>query len=157
MPTPPLVWLPFDSAVLGDVPDGLRYEVVDPTRHVPGSVAEVAYYVTPYRLGSEAADVLPAMSRLQVVQTLTAGVDAVIPQVSSLVGVHLGADAAHTYDEAKQTDEALFGRFFHEMLARGVALAPGAYEVLFPGLAHTDEVIDAIGAAAVEAVEAAVR
>lgn len=87
MPTPPLVWLPFDSAVLGDVPDGLRYEVVDPTRHVPGSVAEVAYYVTPYRLGSEAADVLPAMSRLQVVQTLTAGVDAVIDRVP--VGVTL--------------------------------------------------------------------
>ena len=30
------------------------------------------------------------------------------------------------------------------MLRRGVAMAPGAYEVLFPGLAHTDEVIDEI-------------
>ena len=37
------------------------------------------------------------------------------------------------------------------MLDRGVALAPGAYEVLFPGLAHTDEVIDEIGARAEEA------
>ena len=43
-----------------------------------------------------------------------------------------------------QTDEALYGRFFHEMLSRGVALAPGAYEVLFPGWAHTDDVLDEI-------------
>ncbi len=77
-----------------------------------------------------------------------AGIDAVIPQVSSLVGIHLGSNAVRTYDDAKQTDEALFGRFFHAMLDRGVAMAPGAYEVLFPGLAHTDDVIDTIGAAA---------
>jgi glutamate-1-semialdehyde 2,1-aminomutase len=32
------------------------------------------------------------------------------------------------------------------MLDAGVAMAPGAYEVLFPGLAHTDAVIDEIGA-----------
>ena len=29
--------------------------------------------------------------------------------------------------------------FFHAMLDRGVALAPGPYEIVFPGLAHTDE------------------
>jgi len=28
------------------------------------------------------------------------------------------------------------------MLKRGVALAPGAYEVLFPSLAHTEKLID---------------
>ena len=85
-----------------------------------------------------------------------AGIPAVVPRVSTLVGIHLGTDAVHTYDDAKRTDEALFGRFFHEMLDRGVALAPGAYEVLFPGLAHTDEVIDAIGERATEAAAASV-
>jgi glutamate-1-semialdehyde 2,1-aminomutase len=40
------------------------------------------------------------------------------------------------------------------MLDRGVALAPGAYEVLFPGLAHTDDVVDRIGAAALDAAAA---
>ncbi len=84
-----------------------------------------------------------------------AGVDAVIPLVSSLVGIHLGSNEVRTYDDAKRTDEALFGRFFHAMLDRGVAMAPGAYEVLFPGLAHTDDVIDAIGAAAMEAAATA--
>jgi glutamate-1-semialdehyde 2,1-aminomutase len=34
--------------------------------------------------------------------------------------------------------------FFHAMLRRGVAMAPGAYEVMFPGLAHTDDIVDAI-------------
>ena len=32
--------------------------------------------------------------------------------------------------------------FFHGLLDRGVALAPGPYEVLFPSLAHTDDDID---------------
>ncbi|QCW50391.1 2-hydroxyacid dehydrogenase [Nocardioides dongxiaopingii] len=72
----PLVWLPFDPADLGEVPAGLRYEVVDPVDgDVPGSVGDVAFYVPPYRLGSEVADVLPRMSSLEVLQTLTAGVD----------------------------------------------------------------------------------
>jgi glutamate-1-semialdehyde 2,1-aminomutase len=40
------------------------------------------------------------------------------------------------------------------MLRRGVALAPGPYEVMFPGLAHGDDVLErvteAAGAAAAE-------
>ena len=35
------------------------------------------------------------------------------------------------------------GPFFHAMLRRGVALAPGPYEVLFPGLAHDEAVLAA--------------
>ncbi len=70
-----LVWLPFDPAELGDPPEGLRYEVVDPTVHVPDSVGEVRFYVPPYQVGSRVAEVLPRMTGLEVVQTLTAGVD----------------------------------------------------------------------------------
>ena len=84
-----------------------------------------------------------------------AGIDAVIPRVSSLVGVHLGATAPRNYVDAKTTDVDRYRRFFHGMLERGVAMAPGAYEVLFPGLAHTDDDIDAIGDAADEAAAAA--
>ncbi|HEU5082607.1 MAG TPA: glutamate-1-semialdehyde 2,1-aminomutase [Acidimicrobiales bacterium] len=80
-----------------------------------------------------------------------AGIPAVIPRVSTLVGVHLGPTAPRTYDEAKTTDVERYRRFFHAMLGRGVAMAPGAYEVLFPGLAHTDDVIDEIVARAREA------
>ena len=71
----PLVWLPFDPDLLGDPPTGLRYEVVDPTEQVPDSVAEVEFYVPPYQVGPRVGEVLPRMTGLKVVQTLTAGVD----------------------------------------------------------------------------------
>lgn len=74
-PLSPLVWLPFAPEELGDVPAGLRYEVVDPTVAVPSSVGDVAFYVTPYRMGPEVGDVIEQMTSLQVVQTLSAGVD----------------------------------------------------------------------------------
>jgi len=71
----PLVWLPFDPSLLGDPPGGLRYETVDPTKDVPDSVTDVAFYVTPYAVAPAVADVLPRMTNLEVVQTLSAGVD----------------------------------------------------------------------------------
>jgi glutamate-1-semialdehyde 2,1-aminomutase len=80
-----------------------------------------------------------------------AGIEAVVPRVSTLVGLHMGPMAPRTYEEVKATDEDLYRRFFHGMLDRGVAMAPGAYEVLFPGLAHTDDVVDAVGEAAASA------
>ncbi|MGB0099187.1 MAG: 2-hydroxyacid dehydrogenase [Nocardioides sp.] len=70
-----LVWLPFDPAVLGDPPAGLRFEVVDPTEHVPDSVGDVRFYVPPYQVGPQVSEVLGRMGNLEVVQTLTAGVD----------------------------------------------------------------------------------
>ena len=71
----PLVWLPFDPVLLDPPPPGLRYEVVDPTEHVPDSVAEVEVYVPPYQMKPAVADVLPRMTSLRLVQTLSAGVD----------------------------------------------------------------------------------
>lgn len=71
----PLVWMPFDPAELGEVPAGLRYEVVDPTKGVPESVGEVELYIPPYQMRPAVADVLPRMTSLRVVQTLSAGVD----------------------------------------------------------------------------------
>jgi phosphoglycerate dehydrogenase-like enzyme len=73
-----LVWVPFDPADLGEVPAGLRFETVDPTKDaVPDSVADVEIYVPPYNLRPAVADVLPRMTSLRVIQTLTAGVDAI--------------------------------------------------------------------------------
>jgi glutamate-1-semialdehyde 2,1-aminomutase len=87
-----------------------------------------------------------------------AGLPAVVATAGPLIGLHLGATAPTTYAEARTTDEAAYARLFHALLRRGVALAPGAYEVMFPGLAHDDatmdRIVEAAGAAAVEAVEA---
>ena len=77
----PLVWLPFDPSELGDPPTGLRYEVVDPTVEVPDSVGDVRFYVAPYQMGPAVGDVLPRMTSLEVVQTLSAGVDNVRSRV----------------------------------------------------------------------------
>lgn len=79
--TQPLVWLPFDPAELGEPPAGLRYEVVDPTVAVPDSVRDVRFYVTPYQMRPAVADVLEQMTSLEVVQTLSAGVDNVRDRV----------------------------------------------------------------------------
>ncbi len=73
-----------------------------------------------------------------------AGLTLVAPVVGSLVGIFLGPVAPTNYAEARTTDEAAYARLFHAALDRGVAMAPGPYEIWFPGLAHTDDVIDAI-------------
>jgi phosphoglycerate dehydrogenase-like enzyme len=70
-----LVWLPFDPAELGDPPEAFTYEVHPSLDEVPESVGEVEIFVPPYSVGPEVRDVIPRMSSLRIVQTLTAGVD----------------------------------------------------------------------------------
>jgi glutamate-1-semialdehyde 2,1-aminomutase len=86
------------------------------------------------------------------------GLAVLAPSVGPLVGLFLapvadGPLAAPTeYTGAKKiAGNGAYGRFFHAMLRRGVALAPGPYEVLFPGLAHDDAVLDRVVEAAGEA------
>ena len=74
----------------------------------------------------------------------SAGFTAVVSRVATLVGLFCGSTAPENYDEASTTDEQQYAKLFHAMLARGVAMAPGAYEVMFAGLAHTDELIDEV-------------
>jgi glutamate-1-semialdehyde 2,1-aminomutase len=86
-----------------------------------------------------------------------AGLQAVLPRVGSLLGCFFGDVAPADFDEAKVlADNGVYPKVFHALLERGVALAPGAYEALFPSLAHSDEVIDETISIAVEAAEAVV-
>jgi glutamate-1-semialdehyde 2,1-aminomutase len=72
------------------------------------------------------------------------GVPAVVPRVGPLVGVFFTDVAPSDFDEADAAARnGVYPRVFHALLARGVAFAPGPYEVLFPSLAHTDADIDA--------------
>jgi glutamate-1-semialdehyde 2,1-aminomutase len=77
-----------------------------------------------------------------------AGVPITVPVVGPLLGLHFSAIPAVDYDTARTTDEKAYARFFHALLGEGVALAPGAYEIAFPGLAHDEDVLDDIAAAA---------
>ena len=84
-----------------------------------------------------------------------AGVAAVLPRVGPLLGIFFTDTAPHDFDSAKAAaDNGVYPRFFHGMLDRGIALAPGAYEAIFPSLAHGDEEIEATIAACAEAAAA---
>jgi glutamate-1-semialdehyde 2,1-aminomutase len=83
------------------------------------------------------------------------GLAVCVPVVGPLVGLFLSPSepiaapvnyvAAHAL-----ASNGLYARFFHAMLRRRVALAPGAYEVMFPGMSHEDDVLDHVVAAAGE-------
>jgi glutamate-1-semialdehyde 2,1-aminomutase len=85
----------------------------------------------------------------------SAGLPITTPVVGPLLGLHFSDIPAVDYDTARATDEDAYARFFHAMLHEGVALAPGAYEIAFPGLSHTDDVIDEVIEAAGRAAVAA--
>jgi glutamate-1-semialdehyde 2,1-aminomutase len=85
-----------------------------------------------------------------------AGFAAQFPVVGSLAGMYCNDDDLPVdFAGAKHTDEAAYARFFHAMLAEGIAMAPGAYEALFVGLAHTDDVLEQIAEAAQRAAKVA--
>jgi glutamate-1-semialdehyde 2,1-aminomutase len=102
-----------------------------------------AYATLSARAGRFAAALAGAMR--------SAGLAVEVPVVGPLVGLFLGDRVPVDYDQARTTDVGRYARLFHALLDRGVAVAPGPYEVLFPGLAHTDEVLDLAVAAAAEA------
>jgi glutamate-1-semialdehyde 2,1-aminomutase len=76
-----------------------------------------------------------------------------VPRCGTLVGVFCRDEPVHDYEDAKAA--AATGKYpglFHGMLDRGVALAPGAYEILFAGLGHGPEEIEKTAVAAAAAV-----
>jgi phosphoglycerate dehydrogenase-like enzyme len=85
----PLVWLPYDPSLLGDLPTNLRYEQVDGD-HLPASIDEVQLYVLPYRFSTTDGEALARMPRLRVVQTQSAGIEHVQAYVPDGVALHNG-------------------------------------------------------------------
>lgn len=90
-----LVWVPFDPADLGEVPDGLRVEQVDlQGEDVPDDVDRVRFLVMDYRFGGRERHLFDRMTRLEVIQTQTAGVEhvsAAVPEGVTLCngrGIH---------------------------------------------------------------------
>ena len=81
-----------------------------------------------------------------------AGVPVTINRVGAMMTLFFGAHAVRNYADAKQCDATRFASFFHEMLERGVHLPPSQFEAWFPGVAHTDEIIDRTIAIAAEAL-----
>ncbi len=74
--------------------------------------------------------------------------------IGSMFGLYFRATPPRTFAEVMQCDRERFNRFFHAMLAKGVYLAPSAYEAGFVSAAHGAAQIDATLAAAREAFKA---
>ena len=76
------VWLPYDAwrRELA-LPAGADVDVWEGTGEPPASLGDVRFYVLPYLAGPEPARLIARMASLEVVQTLTAGVDDVRPLV----------------------------------------------------------------------------
>jgi glutamate-1-semialdehyde 2,1-aminomutase len=72
------------------------------------------------------------------------GVPAEITQGATLVGVRFTNEAVTDYAGAQRADHALYSRWFHHLLRKGVFVAPSSYEAMFPGLAHDPSHISAI-------------
>ena len=68
--------------------------------------------------------------------------------VGSMFGLYFRSQAPTSFAEVMQCDRDRFNRFFHEMLARGIYLAPSAYEAGFVSAAHGTAEIDETLAAA---------
>ena len=73
----------------------------------------------------------------------SAGVPFTTTQVGSMFGLYFtDRDDLHTYADVTTCDITAFKRFFHAMLARGVYLAPSAYEAGFVSTTHGSREIE---------------
>ena len=75
-------------------------------------------------------------------------------RVPAMFGLFFRDGPARCFADAKAADVAMFRRFFHAMLERGVYWAPSAFEAGFMSSAHDDAVIDETLAAAADAFAA---
>ncbi|MFT0544789.1 glutamate-1-semialdehyde 2,1-aminomutase [Allopusillimonas ginsengisoli] len=83
-----------------------------------------------------------------------AGVTASTDYVGGMFGLYFSESVPTTFAEVSRCNTDHFKQFFHEMLNRGVYLAPSAFEAGFVSAAHDDAIIDATLAVAEEAFAA---
>ncbi|MFF3207087.1 2-hydroxyacid dehydrogenase [Streptomyces sp. NPDC002962] len=100
------VWLPIPPEEIEGLPEGPNYRFWNGEEDFPADPADCVFYVVPYMkpagLGQRP---LPAMTSLEVVQTLSAGIDHVVPALASLrPGVRLcNARGVHEASTAELT------------------------------------------------------
>ena len=79
-----------------------------------------------------------------------AGVQACVNQLGSMITVFFGVEQVRDYTSAVSCDTAMFARYFHGMLERGMYLPPSQFEAAFVSLAHGEAEIDETVFAATE-------
>jgi glutamate-1-semialdehyde 2,1-aminomutase len=84
-----------------------------------------------------------------------ADVPHVVQRVGSMITLFFHDGPVNHYDDALASDTARFGRFFWEMMARGVYMPCSQFEAAFVSVAHTEAEIDHTIRAAAESLAAA--
>jgi glutamate-1-semialdehyde 2,1-aminomutase len=85
----------------------------------------------------------------------TSGVPLWAAPAGTMTSFFFSERPVRSFAEAKATGSDLFARWFHEMLGRGIYLAPSPFEALFLSSAHTDDDIEETIGAAREAFKTA--
>ena len=76
------------------------------------------------------------------------GIPFAVDSVGGMFGFYFASEVPTSYEAVTKTNIESFKKFFHLMLDEGVYLAPSAYEAGFTSIAHDNEVVNAIIAAA---------
>ena len=85
-----------------------------------------------------------------------AEVPSTINRVASMFTGFFNPGPVTSLAQVEQSDTAIYGRYFHALLDRGVYIAPSQFEAGFVSIAHTDADIDRAIEAVVEALAAVV-
>ncbi len=86
--------------------------------------------------------------------TSSSDVKATINRVGSMITLFFTPGPVTDYASAKTSDTALYARFFHAMLERGVYFPPAQFEAAFVSLAHSPGDVDVTVSAARDAFRA---
>jgi glutamate-1-semialdehyde 2,1-aminomutase len=81
------------------------------------------------------------------------GLPGVLNHVGGMLGMFIGIERATNWSDVAELDQALFQRFFHAALRRGVLIPPSPFEAWFLMEAHLDGTLDL----AVDALAAALE
>lgn len=71
-----------------------------------------------------------------------AGIPSYHTRVGSMMCMFFSDDPVNNYEDALKCNTERYGKYFHEMLKRGVYLAPSQFEAAFVSLAHTEKDIE---------------
>lgn len=106
-------------------------------------------YVTPAHYKELAARVERFQKKLGAA-LIDGGLSVALSQIGTLMGLYVGAPGSEirlprNFEESKAlASNGIYAKLFHALLARGVAMAPGPYEIAFVSMAHDDAILDTV-------------
>jgi glutamate-1-semialdehyde 2,1-aminomutase len=98
-------------------------------------LSEPGVYASLERKAAQLENGLVEASRLE-------GISAQVNRVGSMMTTFFTDQAVINYSTAKTSDTGRYARYFHEMLNRGMYLAPSQFEAAFVSIAHSSEGIE---------------